>query len=248
MRRHPPSCESVAGKAGADASIYQIAFHFERIMTTPNVRLVLPGKPRSVVGTFFRAMRLFTHDKSYVRTLGQLRSFRENRCVDADGNPLPWLNYSLIHFLQERLHRDVKVFEYGSGYSTLFFSQFVTELTSIDHVPEWASLVNDRLTKPGHKVISHSNPHAYVNALPDDQDLVLVDGIHRPEALVHAAQRISPAGVVILDDCHRADYQDAIEATQAWGFKRLTFVGPRPQSLGLGQTSVFYRSENCLQL
>ncbi|MEC7780715.1 MAG: hypothetical protein VX452_06720, partial [Pseudomonadota bacterium] len=74
-----------------------------------------PSKPRSAVSGLLRLLRLKTHPKSFLNTTGLARSFRENRPVDQFGSPLPWLNYSLIRLLDERLHDGLRVFEYGSG-------------------------------------------------------------------------------------------------------------------------------------
>ena len=67
-----------------------------------------------------RFLRLRTHGQSFLNSTGLARSFRENRPVDKNGEPLPWLNYSLIRLLDERLNKSLRVFEYGSGFSTLY--------------------------------------------------------------------------------------------------------------------------------
>ena len=66
---------------------------------------------RSRTGTLLRALRLLHYRKSFVRTTGLLRSFRERRPVDAQGNPLPWVNHPAIQLLNERLRPDHAVFE-----------------------------------------------------------------------------------------------------------------------------------------
>ena len=58
------------------------------------VRLVRPV----ALSAFENAPKIvFEHNR-----IGPL--FRENRPVDQAGEPLPWLNYSLIRLLDERLH------------------------------------------------------------------------------------------------------------------------------------------------
>ncbi|MYE81646.1 MAG: hypothetical protein F4X36_07335 [Gammaproteobacteria bacterium] len=71
---------------------------------------VIRGR-RSRVGVFFRALRLLHYRRSFVRTTGLLRSFRERKPVDAAGEPLPWINYPAIHLLDERLRPEHAVFE-----------------------------------------------------------------------------------------------------------------------------------------
>lgn len=54
---------------------------------------------------------------------GWIRSLVECSPVDFKGNALPWLPYSAINLLQERLKEEMIVFEYGSGNSTLWLSK-----------------------------------------------------------------------------------------------------------------------------
>lgn len=50
---------------------------------------------------------------------------------------LPWLPFPAIRFLQSILRQDARVFEYGAGGSSLFFSRHVGELVSIEHDRTW---------------------------------------------------------------------------------------------------------------
>lgn len=58
---------------------------------------------------------------------------------------LPWLTYDTIDFITSRLTGPVRVFEYGSGGSTLFWSRFDVMCVSVEHDPEWFTLVRERL-------------------------------------------------------------------------------------------------------
>ena len=74
-----------------------------------------PSKPRSALSALLRFFRLRSHSASFFNSTGLARSFRENRPVNKDGEPLPWLNYSLIRLLDERLRQTLRVFEYTVG-------------------------------------------------------------------------------------------------------------------------------------
>jgi hypothetical protein len=52
---------------------------------------------------------------------GWFRSFEEHASVDLNGNPVPFLTYSAVKFLERRIHPEISVFEYGSGASTLWW-------------------------------------------------------------------------------------------------------------------------------
>lgn len=52
----------------------------------------------------------------------------------------PWLVFSSIDFLDKWLKADMKVFEYGSGGSTLYFAKRVKEVISVEHDKEWYAI------------------------------------------------------------------------------------------------------------
>jgi hypothetical protein len=60
---------------------------------------------------------------------------------------VPWMNFNAISFLNKFLTKDMTVFEWGSGSSTLFLSQRVEKVISIEHNKEWYSKVNGMLSE-----------------------------------------------------------------------------------------------------
>jgi hypothetical protein len=65
--------------------------------------------------------------------------------LDSGRNPLtdkmPWIALSAITFLEHILNKDMVVYEYGSGGSTLFFASRVKEVVSVEHDKAWHSEV-----------------------------------------------------------------------------------------------------------
>jgi hypothetical protein len=62
---------------------------------------------------------------------------------------VPWIVYGALDWLETYLHKDMRVLEWGSGGSTLFFSRRVREVVSIEHDPEWYECVSQALDKAG---------------------------------------------------------------------------------------------------
>jgi hypothetical protein len=64
-------------------------------------------------------------------------------------NPLadnkPWIAFAAIEFLEKILHREMLVYEYGSGGSTLFFAQRVKEVISTEHDRAWYDQVVNKI-------------------------------------------------------------------------------------------------------
>src|SRR5580765_7923492 len=60
---------------------------------------------------------------------------------------LPWFSYAAIDFLECFLESHMKVCEYGSGGSTVFFAQRVKSVFSIEDNTQWFELVCARLER-----------------------------------------------------------------------------------------------------
>jgi GT2 family glycosyltransferase len=79
-----------------------------------------------------------------------------------------------------------------------------------------------------------------IDRFPDDSlDLVLVDGRSRAACVVHAARKVKPGGVLVLDDSDRPCYHAAIRELRAW--PRRDFWGIRPFSLERSHTTCWTR-------
>ena len=70
-----------------------------------------------------------------------------------EANPLddqrPWITFSAIRFLDRFLSREMKVFEYGSGGSTLYFARRVGHLVSVEHDEDWLKKVREAMEVNG---------------------------------------------------------------------------------------------------
>ncbi|MCI0621946.1 MAG: hypothetical protein L0387_09790 [Acidobacteria bacterium] len=74
--------------------------------------------------------------------------FRWLRSLQRDyllNQPSPWLTFDAIQFLEGHLRRDMRIFEYGSGGSTLFWLTWGASCVSVEHDQCWHALVCQRL-------------------------------------------------------------------------------------------------------
>jgi predicted O-methyltransferase YrrM len=76
------------------------------------------------------------------------------RWLERPRNPLadqrPWLTFEAIRFLMRILRRSMRVYEYGSGGSTLFFAQRVGEVVSVEHNPLWFDTLQQYIQAHGY--------------------------------------------------------------------------------------------------
>ena len=54
----------------------------------------------------------------------------------------PWMTFAAAEFLSGWLRRDMSIFEWGSGGSTIFFANHAKHVTAIEHEEAWAGQVN----------------------------------------------------------------------------------------------------------
>lgn len=100
------------------------------------------------------ASQIITHSYLYLQPNGW---FSDHPC-DEEG-VTPWMTFPAISFLKDILSKETKVFEFGSGYSTIFFNNFVGETVSVEHNPEWRTKVLEQV------------PHANIHLVPENSEI-----------------------------------------------------------------------------
>lgn len=58
---------------------------------------------------------------------------------------MPWMTFEVTDFLQGHSNNQMRVFEYGSGSSTLFWAKRIKEVVAIEHDREWCVKVEKEL-------------------------------------------------------------------------------------------------------
>lgn len=197
-----------------------------------------------------RGIKLLFSSRSHLVQSGYVESIRRKQPCRADGSPLPWMNSSVISFLDQRLSPSLTLFEYGSGFSTAYYASKVKHVTSIEHDQSWFE--HGQKARPDNVNLIHislDNPEAYCRAIENvgnHYDIVVVDGRERERCLQASLNSITPEGVIILDDSQRDRYQAVREEVLAGGFRCLDFTGLKPGGISEHQTTIFYRDGNCL--
>jgi len=187
----------------------------------------------------------------YLDEVGWLRSFEENMPVDKSGNPIPWFTYSMIHFLSERTDKSMKVFEFGSGNSTIWWSNRVSKVFSCEHSKKWYNKIVEKKPDNVKYIFSKNYNKKYERmvTLPEECfDIIVVDGKRRKQCVKSSKKKLKKDGIIIWDDTHRESYESGISNLYENGFKKLTFRGLKPTNSWLSETSIFYKKENCLKI
>ena len=190
----------------------------------------------------------------YVRGSGWMKSILAKKPIDANGNPLPWYTYCFIHFLETRLLKEQekvgRLFEFGSGNSTLWWAQRASQVVSVEDNEDWYSYVTK--SKPDHVSYKFAaDQQSYLDALLLEEglfDVIVVDGSFRDICIERCSVKLSAKGVVIIDNSDWENLQRPIEVLKSQGFRQLEFYGIGPTNGHPWGTSIFYRADNFLGL
>lgn len=158
----------------------------------------------------------------------------------------PWTSPASIVLFEHWLDQDKIGFEWGSGSSTLFFSQRLKKLISIEHHKGWHKKVSSlvareeltnvdlkhveidypdaHLDKDGFQpafnsaqVKAYENYYSAIDAYPDAYfDFILVDGRARVKCGEHAIPKLKSGGMLVLDNSERSRYAPLKEMLQQW--------------------------------
>jgi len=185
--------------------------------------------------------------KGYLYDKGWYKSFVEQKPIDKDGKPIPWLTYPFIDFLVPKMKEDKKIFEFGSGNSTLFYSQHFQEVNAVERNKEWHNYLKDVIPTNANLILSDSDEE-YTKSLIGKYDLIIIDGYNRYECGLSSLDHLTGDGVVVVDDSEREEESRLCNMLAGEGFKRLDFWGTAAGIWYTKCTSLFYRKDNWLNL
>jgi hypothetical protein len=195
---------------------------------------------------------LVINDNSYLYSTGWMRSKREGKPVNEDGREVPWMNYPVIRFLEDRFRKDFQLFEFGSGYSTLFYARLVQRVTSLEHDEEWLravrKIVPENVTLIFWEQDINGEYCQVINSTGQKYDVVIVDGIDRVKCIKQSIEALTSRGVILLDDSQREDYREGIDYAKEKGFRALDFEGLKPTGHEVSRATIFYCRDNCFDI
>lgn len=193
--------------------------------------------------------RLLPPEMNVLETSGWLQSLKAGRPIDRNGLPLPWLPYAAIDFIGAKINSQMRVFEWGAGYSTLWFATKVAEVVSTEDNLQWYNEL--QLQLPVNVKLSCANTQQeYVNAISMDTgffDIIVIDGSHRNDCCKVSIDKLSDNGFIVFDNSDSADFDESMNYFNQQGFFRIDFWGLIPSYLYKNCTSIFLRNPSALK-
>ena len=124
---------------------------------------------------------------------------------------LPWLNDGTISFLRSFLKKNMMVFEFGAGRSSIFFADYTKHVTSVESSFEWVEYVKS-FNLPNLKVIFEQKHFSSVilNYKDGYFDLILIDSHDRLNCLKKSIRKIKNNGIILIDNCERPKLHSSV--------------------------------------
>lgn len=185
-----------------------------------------------------RTGALQTFETSSRPSLRHLRTmFAVYDVEDLASLDLPWWSYGAIdeveRFLRER--PQARVFEFGSGASTLWLAKRSGSVDTVEHDVDFAEVVREliagvdnvtlhvveapsvqagrptvRSERQGSEDLDFDDYVSTIEQVGGRFDLVVIDGRARVECLRRALPHVAADGVILFDDAERPRYADAL--------------------------------------
>jgi hypothetical protein len=152
---------------------------------------------------FYRTRKSIAKNYSILRNeYAQWNCFWNSKCLDKDGNYVPWFTYPAIEYIKQLDLSDKRVLEYGSGFSTMFWAKRARSVVSIEDNNGWYEQLKPQL--PVNVDYLYVKDQAeYVGAvekLESQFDIIVNDGIYRLSCAKASRPKLADGGFVILDN------------------------------------------------
>ena len=165
----------------------------------------------------------------YLKKVGWFRSDKEQLPIENNGCPIPWMTYPSISFLEKRINKEMIVFEYGCGNSTLWLANRVKHVISCEHDKQWYEEMKKMI--PSNVDLFHAELHiddSYAKKITEYKrkfDIVILYGRDRVNCAKNALHSLKEGGVIVWDNSDRTSYKEGFEYLFEKGFKKIDFEG-----------------------
>lgn len=192
-------------------------------------------------------LRVFAQfQKGMLHQYGWFRAWKEGKPVDRNGDPLPWITYPAIDFISQFDYCNKSIFEWGSGYSTLWWIPRCHHIISVETNPVWYERMlgfidgRSEIVNPGFEERAEAEQ---IRQYDVRFDVIVIDnnGPFRAACAVEAIPRLAEGGYILLDNSDQCLI--AAQILREAGFQQIDFSGYAP-GMGYAQTtSLFFKEK-----
>lgn len=152
----------------------------------------------------------------------------------------PWMDNREIQKIVSYLKPNYKMFEWGCGGSTIYFSKFVSLYRSVEHKREWYNKIKQSVGK-NTEIFLYENTDDYqsyitsISKYKDQYDAILVDGRQRVLCSIIAKSFLKTNGLLFVHDYFNRPYYHCIENY----FYLVDYVNNTQQTLAIFKHEIY---------
>jgi hypothetical protein len=192
---------------------------------------------------------LLPPETNTLTTSGHLNSIAQSRPLNGMKVPIPWFTYPAIDFLHTHMNANWKVFEWGSGNSTLWWANQVKSVIAVEDNAEWYSEVVTQM--PENAQVLNKKDHDYYTAITEYPqkhfDIIVIDGSSRNECAEHATPYLNEDGLLIFDNSDSDEFIPSAQMLNEQGFYKIDFWGLIPSYLYKNCTTIYFKNPEFLK-
>lgn len=194
--------------------------------------------------------KIVVRSPSELRYVWQWRKAYTTNC-SAIQDRIPWITFRACNWLAQLVRDTHRVFEWGSGGSTLFWCDRVEQVVSVEHDTEWYRVVKQIQRQEEVKNCEYILAKPFASEIEGDYssirspgkdfcdyvhvidrfpnhcfDFILIDGRVRVACIRQAIPKLMPGGYLIVDNSDREDYEPAFSHLSHWPRRDFYGLGP----------------------
>ena len=170
---------------------------------------------------------------------GYFESLKNKLPVDKLGDPLPWYTYPAIEYIKQLDLTNKTVFEWGGGYSSLFYAKRAAKVFSVEDDKDWFEKIASK--KPSNLEMFYAKDEMYVSKISEigiKFDIIVIDAQHRYKCAVESINFLKDGGLIVLDNSDW--FKNTAKYIRECGFIQTDFFGFGPINNYTWTTSIFY--------
>lgn len=121
---------------------------------------------------------------------------------DAQGQWIPLFTYPCIEYIRQFDLAKKKIFEWGSGASTLYWMQRAQSVISVENNPQWYERVSQMKNERVILILDQTETFPYrIRDQNGPFDVIVIDGYgYRYDCAIEALQQLARGGMIVLDN------------------------------------------------
>jgi hypothetical protein len=160
------------------------------------------------------------------------------------GSTTPWFTYPALAFLSQFDFSTKKVFEWGAGASSIFWSKKAKHVVAVEHDSVWVHRLLPSLQSANVRLIHETEAIGYSHAIETGEgvfDVISIDGVFRTDCAKLAPRHLASDGIIIFDNSDL--YPEACRSLRDSGLVQIDFSGFGPILDAAWTTSIFLHGQ-----